>query len=383
MNTVTSTYSPDCGLSSSPVAATPSSSSNTLPTAFISPISTIINGTASTVGPQGQLPGDLQYTTTYTTVYSEFCPTGLQPKTYTVTATYSATPTPPNPTFVPPGFTATVTVCTVCGETPLTATLTVPCSARVNVPPRVGAIKATGPSAGGTATPRVSPEPTDIMESCSTCDESGAVKTLLMVPPSSNQPPSIGFAHSVVNQIPPGAAAIAGVTTSDLNPTAIAPPTQPLANGVGQLPPEAAGAAGINISEPNPTAMGPPTQPSANGLGQSPLEAANAAGSCLTCGGNSASTLDSTATSSPIQLLASNISPSTATQTSPPATTDTASPVSAGTAISPDVAIYTGAASALQKTVGLASVVGVFIIVCFWDFTVGFIAFLYFYIFGR
>ncbi|QIW96513.1 hypothetical protein AMS68_002031 [Peltaster fructicola] len=69
------------------------------------------------------------YTTIYQTTYLEFCPTGLQPKTYTVTESCSAGQSTARPAgYVPQGFTTTVTECHVCGNTPITATLTIPCS---------------------------------------------------------------------------------------------------------------------------------------------------------------------------------------------------------------------------------------------------------------
>ena len=67
------------------------------------------------------------FTTTYETVYSIFCPTGLTDQTYTLTQTYAQKPTNSDavPTGLPSGFTVTVTACTHCGPTPITATLTV------------------------------------------------------------------------------------------------------------------------------------------------------------------------------------------------------------------------------------------------------------------
>ena len=67
------------------------------------------------------------FTTTYETVYSIFCPTGLTDQTYTITQTYAHKPTNSDtaPTGLPSGFTVTVTACTHCGPTPITATLTV------------------------------------------------------------------------------------------------------------------------------------------------------------------------------------------------------------------------------------------------------------------
>ena len=66
--------------------------------------------------------------TTYTTVYSQFCPTGLEEKTYTVTESCTeSTHGLPRPTgYVPQGFTVTTATCHVCGPKPVVATLTTP-----------------------------------------------------------------------------------------------------------------------------------------------------------------------------------------------------------------------------------------------------------------
>jgi hypothetical protein len=75
--------------------------------------------------------GSMVHTTVYTTVYQTLCSTGLTDQTYTVTETCTgATPTWPSsmgPSYVPPGFTQTVTVCTVCNNqgSPTTVTMTV------------------------------------------------------------------------------------------------------------------------------------------------------------------------------------------------------------------------------------------------------------------
>ncbi len=66
--------------------------------------------------------------TTYTTVYKEFCSTGLQDKTYTVTESCSS-PQPASAAsreagYVPQGFTVTTATCHVCGPMPVVATLT-------------------------------------------------------------------------------------------------------------------------------------------------------------------------------------------------------------------------------------------------------------------
>lgn len=66
-------------------------------------------------------------TLVYTTAYAQFCSTGLESKTYTITETCDVAPcTTSQGTQIPPGFTVAVSTCQTCGSTPITATLTVP-----------------------------------------------------------------------------------------------------------------------------------------------------------------------------------------------------------------------------------------------------------------
>lgn len=98
-------------------------------------------------------------TTSYTTTYKTICSTGLTDTVYTITQTYSgstfARPTSTTPGYMPPGFTATVTVCDTCGINggPATVTLTVPCETTTTpapVPPTSGTIRpTTGASSSG------------------------------------------------------------------------------------------------------------------------------------------------------------------------------------------------------------------------------------------
>jgi hypothetical protein len=77
--------------------------------------------------------GSMVHITVYTTVYQTLCSTGLTDQTYTITETCTGpTPTWPSsmgPTYMPPGFTQTVTLCTVCNSqaSPTSVTITVPC----------------------------------------------------------------------------------------------------------------------------------------------------------------------------------------------------------------------------------------------------------------
>jgi hypothetical protein len=63
--------------------------------------------------------------TTYTTIYSQWCPTGLIPATYTITAPCAATGSPLPLGYVPPGFTVTTQKCPVCPHD-TTAVITAP-----------------------------------------------------------------------------------------------------------------------------------------------------------------------------------------------------------------------------------------------------------------
>lgn len=68
------------------------------------------------------------WTTVYTTEYLQFCPTGLQPQTYTITESCtSATPSwSSGPGYMPSDFVAATETCSVCGPTPLTQLMTYP-----------------------------------------------------------------------------------------------------------------------------------------------------------------------------------------------------------------------------------------------------------------
>ncbi|GKT45916.1 uncharacterized protein ColSpa_06097 [Colletotrichum spaethianum] len=67
-------------------------------------------------------------TLSYTTTYDAFCSTGLYKQEYAVTETYSGVAVKPTiPSMdVPLGFTSGIEVCTTCGPTPVTATITRP-----------------------------------------------------------------------------------------------------------------------------------------------------------------------------------------------------------------------------------------------------------------
>jgi hypothetical protein len=69
------------------------------------------------------------YTTTYATAYPAFDSSGTKDVTYAVTEVRTGMKEPPSVTArpdVPEGFTAAVETCTVCGDEPLTRTMTYP-----------------------------------------------------------------------------------------------------------------------------------------------------------------------------------------------------------------------------------------------------------------
>lgn len=107
--------------------------------------------------------GQYAHTTVYTTVWETLCSTGLGPATYTITESCTgATPSwnsgMGQPTYIPPGYTTTVTVCTVCEMQP-TVTMTVPCESTPPANPTGPAHNGAAP--GGSAnTANETPEPT-------------------------------------------------------------------------------------------------------------------------------------------------------------------------------------------------------------------------------
>ena len=93
-------------------------------------------------------------TIVFTTVYDHFCPTGLEPTTYTITKTCESKPClRPHPTEIPPGFVVGVQTCHVCGPKPITATLTYPTHADASLlpgslAPNLAGWQESGPQAG-------------------------------------------------------------------------------------------------------------------------------------------------------------------------------------------------------------------------------------------
>ncbi|MCJ1377297.1 hypothetical protein MMC17_000391 [Xylographa soralifera] len=90
--------------------------------------SATVTGTiVSTYCPKCEMPETTSagILTVYTTEYSQLCPTGLEPVTYTVTESCSSTGASREATYVPQGFTVTTVQCTVCENMPM-VTITTP-----------------------------------------------------------------------------------------------------------------------------------------------------------------------------------------------------------------------------------------------------------------
>lgn len=121
---------------------------------------------------------------TYETAYEAFCSTGLEQNTYTITESCLGDCCPtPTPGQLPPGFTTTVSVCSSCGPSPITATLTVPTCEATAVEP------APGYSATGVAEQTGS-------EACPTCaaeTEGLPVAAGAARSPLTSLPPATGF----------------------------------------------------------------------------------------------------------------------------------------------------------------------------------------------
>ena len=128
-----------------------------------------------------------QYTTTYETVLTAFCSTGLTASTYTVTAPCSETGIVYPSTYVPPGLTVTSTVCTVCGTVPITATLTIPTSCISSSGAPTSAAPVATPAAPGSK-PAPAPVPAPQPAKYETNATSAAVSPPVVSPGPSTSP---------------------------------------------------------------------------------------------------------------------------------------------------------------------------------------------------
>ncbi len=198
--------------------------------------------------------------TTYTTVYSQICSTGWEPKTFTVTEPCTETGQARAPTYIPQGFVQTTVTCHVCAETPVVAVITSP----VPVPPAPGSGKTPAPvpaaptpaganpggnppASGGSAPPAGVPPPAG-----STPVPGGGLPA--GAPPGSGgAPPAAGGSAPAS---PPGGS----VPPAGGNPAPAGPPA-----GDGSVPGGSVSPAGGNpapagppVSGGNPAPAGPP-----------------------------------------------------------------------------------------------------------------------------
>ena len=101
---------------------------DTCPSELPETMITVTKGMTVTYCPTcpAMMPG---FTTVYTTVFKSLCPTGLVPKTHTITETCpEATPTwTPGPKHIPQGYTVATKECKVCGPKTSSVTLTESC----------------------------------------------------------------------------------------------------------------------------------------------------------------------------------------------------------------------------------------------------------------
>lgn len=164
--------------------------------------------------------------TTYTTVYKEWCSTGLQDKTYTVTESCSEVGQQREATYVPQGFTVITESCSIC-QHPTTAVITTPCSttaASVSTPtvyaaPVVPGAPATAPVAPAATAPAsgpMAPAAPSTMYAAPVAATDTVVATAPSTAPGSNSnttisPPIQEFRSGAVSSSSAGFALLAGV----------------------------------------------------------------------------------------------------------------------------------------------------------------------------
>lgn len=103
----------------------PASTVTLAPTTAYLPTTTVMPTTVTANYTRTYTTTSLAYSACYTTAYDWICDTGICHKTHTITE-YCATacPTVRPTSYIPKGFTTTVTVCKNCGPQPTTLTLT-------------------------------------------------------------------------------------------------------------------------------------------------------------------------------------------------------------------------------------------------------------------
>lgn len=128
--------------------------------------------------------------TTYTTVYSALCPTGLEDKTYVVTETCEKPGASLPAGYIPSGFTVTTVPCPVCTGSS-SAVLTTPCDTSVApTPPATAAPGPPGaaypPAAAGPPPARIAPYGSSNNTAESPCDSCEATSSIIPTGPGIN-----------------------------------------------------------------------------------------------------------------------------------------------------------------------------------------------------
>ena len=157
--------------------------------------------------------------TTYTTVYKQWCPTGLEDKIYTVTESCSELGQQRDATYVPQGFTVVTESCSIC-QHPTTAVITSPCSATaaatstptVYAAPVLPSASA-APAATGSASAPVAAAPTVYGASVETETLVPGTPSAAAVPKGNTtiSPPIQKFQSGAVSSSPAGFVLLAGV----------------------------------------------------------------------------------------------------------------------------------------------------------------------------
>lgn len=247
--------------------------------------STVTNTIISTYCPdceggQGGSYGKSGILTTYETVYSQFCSTGLEQKTFTVTESCSSANQPRPTGYVPQGFTVTTAICTVCGSTPVTAVLTTP----VPAAPTPGAGGSPGPTpAVGPPAPGYPPSsgestpPPGAPPAPGSPPSSGGLTPPAGAPPAPGSPPSSGGSAPPAGAPPaPGSPSSGGSTPPIAGPPSSGgstpPAGAPLVPGYspssgGSVPPVAGAAPPINTPYKSNTNGVLPTNTPSSGSG--------------------------------------------------------------------------------------------------------------------
>ena len=207
----------------------------------------------------GNAPTPKGPVTTYTTVYSELCSTGIQPKTYTITEECSSAGVPRPTDYVPAAFVVTTATCHVCAEAPVVATLTTPAPVAPSAapagspPPAAPAVPAAPGSGGsppaaapaGSASPAAPDASTSGGSSPAAPPSAGSAGNPPAAPGAASPPPSgsapvspAGAAPAPADSAPasPAGAAPAPADSAPASPAGAAPASGPAAGPAAKAP---------------------------------------------------------------------------------------------------------------------------------------------------